>query len=87
MGSCNFPTQPGTVPSMSRLTKIAAIREQARNGTARRIREMSNVSQREVADEIGVSHAALSRWENGVTSPRADAAVRYYDIIVDLRNR
>ena len=50
------------------------------------LRKTKNVSQEKFAEYLGVSYQAVSKWENGVTSPDIlllpDIA-RYYGITVD----
>lgn len=50
------------------------------------LRKSKNVSQEKLAEYLGVSYQAVSKWENGVTSPDIlllpDIA-RYYGITVD----
>jgi transcriptional regulator with XRE-family HTH domain len=49
----------------------------ARAGIARRVRERAHLSQAELATALGVSQAALSRWEAGLRQPRGEIAERY----------
>lgn len=39
-------------------------------------RAKRNLSQRELADKIGVSQAALAKWETGQSKPTLDNAVQ-----------
>jgi transcriptional regulator with XRE-family HTH domain len=54
--------------------QVAWVRRLARNGNARVIREGAGLSASEIARELGVSPAAVSRWERGERSPRGKAA-------------
>lgn len=50
------------------------------------LRKNKNVSQEKFAEYLGVSYQAVSKWENGVTSPDIlllPDISRYYDITVD----
>lgn len=40
--------------------------------TVRRLRQSKNFSQGEVAEALGVTQVAVSRWERGLMSPRLD---------------
>lgn len=40
------------------------------------IRERANISQKELAERVGVTQAAISHWERGVRMPRADMVVK-----------
>lgn len=44
---------------------------------ARFLREMAQVTQRELADAIGVNHSTVSLWESGKRRPRGPAARLY----------
>jgi predicted transcriptional regulator len=54
--------------------QLTWVRRLARSGGARAIRESAGLSASEVARELGVSPAAVSRWERGERAPRADLA-------------
>lgn len=56
---------------------ISWTRQAARSGAARAIREAAGLSVRELAEAVGVSPAAISRYERGLRSPRAGIAERY----------
>jgi DNA-binding transcriptional regulator YiaG len=51
------------------------------------IRVAAYLSQREVADAIGVHPATVSRWEAGLRVPRGLAAARYGRLLNELENR
>jgi transcriptional regulator with XRE-family HTH domain len=59
------------------LILLREVREAARSGRARRVRELSGLSQQEVAAAVGVDAATVSRWESGRRTPRGAAAVAY----------
>ena len=40
------------------------------------IRERANISQKELAERVGVTQAAISHWERGSRQPRVDMAVK-----------
>ena len=54
------------------------------------IRSRLNASQEELAKMIGISCAAVNRWENGHSQPNKAAQLRLYDICkernIDLEN-
>jgi transcriptional regulator with XRE-family HTH domain len=50
------------------------VRRLARNGGARAIREGAGLSASETARIVGVSPAAISRWERGERTPRSEKA-------------
>jgi DNA-binding XRE family transcriptional regulator len=52
-------------------------RELARSGRGARIRRNAGVSQAELAEELGVTPQAISRWERGARVPRARTAIAY----------
>jgi transcriptional regulator with XRE-family HTH domain len=43
----------------------------------RLLRQRVGISQQELADAIGVSRPALSRWETGSRSPRGSSRIAY----------
>lgn len=45
--------------------------------TARALRRQACLTQQDVADALGVSRAAIARWEAGKRLPRSHLAVRY----------
>ena len=44
------------------------------------IRNRLNVSQKEIAEMIGISFATVNRWENGHSKPNKAAQLRLYEI-------
>ncbi|MGH2787214.1 MAG: helix-turn-helix domain-containing protein [Actinomycetota bacterium] len=63
--------------------ELAWVRRLCRSGQARAIRE-AHLSQVEAALSVGVSPAALSRWEAGLRVPQGEAAVRYAALLRSL---
>jgi predicted transcriptional regulator len=47
----------------------------------RQLRERAGVSQHDLAAEIGVTRACISRWEDGVRDPRPANLARYLDVL------
>jgi len=64
---------------------LSRARSLAATGEGRRIREAARLSLTEVAAAIGVERSTLHRWEIGDRRPRGDAAVRYVELLDDLR--
>jgi DNA-binding transcriptional regulator YiaG len=48
------------------------------------IRELARLSRRELACQVAVSPASVSRWEDGSQVPRGDAAERVALLLRDL---
>jgi len=61
--------------------EVVWVRRLAQNGGARVIREGVGLTASELAREVGVSPAAVSRWERGERIPRADVAERWADLL------
>ena len=57
------------------------------SGGAAAIRQTANLSQSEVAAAVGVSRAAVSRWEAGTRMPRGEAARRYARLLEVLNKQ
>lgn len=51
---------------------------------ARAIREQAGLSQKEFADELGVTRPTVSRYESGLRSPRGENLKRYSDLLATL---
>jgi transcriptional regulator with XRE-family HTH domain len=66
--------------------QVSWVRRLARSGGARVIREGAGFSASEIARELGVSPAAVSRWERGERVPREAAAERWAALLRRLAN-
>lgn len=64
---------------------LATARAHAQNGTGRQIRQAAGVSLEAIADAIGSSKAVMSRWERGERMPRGTQAVRWAELLGDLK--
>ena len=51
----------------------------------RLLRERAGLSQQDIADVIGVSRPAVTRWESGLRLPRTAARARYAELLERLR--
>jgi DNA-binding transcriptional regulator YiaG len=67
----------------SDLTKLVTARRLARTGEGRRIRERADLTVKELAAAAGIDTGTLHRWEDGRTTPRAPAALRWVDALVE----
>jgi DNA-binding transcriptional regulator YiaG len=74
-----------TVTKEIDLAALRWVRVAAKSGQARAIREGAGISQPELAERVGVSHAAISRWESGHRVPRGLAARRYATALLDMQ--
>jgi len=61
--------------------QVVWVRRVAREGAARHIREAAGLSASEVARQLGVSPAAVSRWERGERVPRGELAERWAEVL------
>jgi DNA-binding transcriptional regulator YiaG len=64
------------------LAQVRARRRLPSPSKRRAIRERAGVSLRDLADALGVSHAAVRGWEQGAT-PR-DRRAEYADVLAEL---
>jgi transcriptional regulator with XRE-family HTH domain len=67
------------------LAALRWIRMAAQDGSAREIREEARITILELAERVGVSAAAISRWERGNRVPRGAAARAYAAVLLDLQ--
>jgi DNA-binding transcriptional regulator YiaG len=65
------------------LLKVAV--DRSKNGTGRQIREQAQVPMRLVAEHIGVTEATVSRWETGDRRPRGEPAIRWVELLDEMR--
>lgn len=71
----------------AQLLRLADVRAALSNGEARRLREAADLSISEIAHACGVDQSTVWRWERGTRKPRGEAALRYGQLIEDLRKR
>lgn len=66
------------------LEDLVWMRRLLSSGGARALRQRAELSLAEVAEELAVSPAAVSRWETGVRRPRGHVAMAYCQLLRDL---
>jgi DNA-binding XRE family transcriptional regulator len=66
------------------LKRLSAARRWAKNGTARRVRELCELTQAEIAEVVGVDPSTVALWETGQRTPSGDAAKAYARTLVEL---
>jgi len=64
--------------------EIARVREMARSGCAKAIRQRARVSRSEIARSIEVDPSTIRRWEEGLRVPQGAAAIRYGALLREL---
>lgn len=67
------------------ILRLATARTHAATGTGRAIRQNARLSLGDVAGAIGVDQPMLSRWETGKRRPMGAPAVRWADLLTQLR--
>lgn len=67
------------------LERLVRARQYATTGAGKRIREGANLTGRELAVDVGVSHTTLLRWEEGESRPRGESAVRWAQLLDELQ--
>jgi DNA-binding transcriptional regulator YiaG len=67
--------------SIAGIVALAEVRLATESGRAKAVRQAARVSQSELARNIGVSQASVSRWEAGYRVPRGKAARRYAKVL------
>lgn len=68
----------------SDVVELSNVRAAVMSGKAREVRQAANISQAEAARAIGVSAAAVSRWECGRRLPTGPHALRYARLLAAL---
>ena len=66
---------------------LSRARGLAASGEARERRLAARLSIAELAAEVGVAPATVSRWESGQRRPRGAAAIRYERLLDDLERQ
>ncbi|MGX6604794.1 helix-turn-helix domain-containing protein [Micromonosporaceae bacterium Da 78-11] len=64
---------------------LSAARTHATTGTGRAIRLAAGLSMAEVAGAVGVTEPTIWRWEAGKNRPRGVAAIRWAELLSDLK--
>ena len=65
------------------LADAQRMRRLADSGAARLFREAAGLSQQNIADPIGTTASAVSRWESRRRVPRVALAARWYRVLVN----
>ncbi len=68
------------------IDEIKARRRLPPPAVARAIRNAAGVSQREVADELGINRVSVARWEIGTRTPRGGLRLRYIELLDELEH-
>ena len=68
----------------SETVRLSRVRALLDSGAARTIREAHGLSLAELAADVGVTAAALVRWELRQRRPRRAAALRYLEVLEQL---
>lgn len=72
-------------PVSALIEHVRAARRLPPPAVARAIRDAANVSQQQIADELGVNRVTIARWELGTRSPRGELRLRYIELLEQLR--
>lgn len=71
--------------TLDRLLREANARQQLPDPKIRRwLREQARLSQRDVAEVLGVTRACVTRWETGAREPRGELLLRYAKLLQRL---
>lgn len=81
--ACNAYCMNETTPAPDPVA-LARVRHLVATGTAKHVRLSAGVSQEEIARAIGVTHASISNWENGIRKPHGHAALRFLAVLDGL---
>lgn len=64
-------------PDPGDLARVTKARRLAKTGQAKRIRQAADASHRDMGAEVGVAGSTIYRWEEGLTRPGWDHALRW----------
>lgn len=67
----------GTQVTAEMLATVSTVRHLFATGDAKKMREWTHLSVRELARLVGVSHTSLVRWEAGVNAPSLTGALAW----------
>jgi transcriptional regulator with XRE-family HTH domain len=71
----------------STAAELARCRAAVRTGSARAARLAAQLSLEELGDSVGVAHSTIFRWENGLSVPHGERALRYLLVLDELLGR
>jgi len=66
------------------LKSLSAARRWAKNGTARKIRDLAELTQAEIAEACNVDPSTVALWEKGERTPTGEPAKTYARVLVGL---
>lgn len=69
------------------MEKVEARQELPPPAVCKALRKMADLSQEDEARALGVSRAAVSRWENGSRRPTGTHLIAYAELMGELRRR
>ncbi len=79
------PTERAMALSPATVEKVKGQQSLPAPAARRAIRIAAGLSQPELARELNVSTATISRWEAGLVTPRSEAAIAYAVVLAELR--
>jgi DNA-binding transcriptional regulator YiaG len=71
--------------STTGVSRLLEVRRLAESGEARGLRQRARLSLAEIAAACDVDTATVWRWETGRRRPRGSMAMRYLDVLDQLR--
>jgi DNA-binding transcriptional regulator YiaG len=77
----------GVTASVRTVERLLQARALMASGEARRIREAAGLSLASVAPVVGADPSAIGRWERGQRIPGGRAALKYAQLIIQIRAR
>lgn len=73
--------------AQAHILRLATVRAAVTSGEAQRLRVAARLSIGEVAHACGVDQSTVWRWERGARLPRGGPALKYGELLNELRNR
>ena len=82
-----FAVTTVTAPEFHGIGLRLDVLDACRSGHARHIRERADISQQDIATELGTDAGTVAAWENGHRRPVGERALRYGRLLRLLEER
>lgn len=73
-----------TSKAIATALELSAVRRLAKNGEARQLRILANLTQAEIGDAVGVTAVTICTWERGIRRPTGQPAINYGRLLAGI---